>query len=226
MLNFYGLYREVRNLFAAVEGIDMLALTCGNLYFAMKKHTKIFLLPLTVALFLLALTGCTSTETVVSDTLPYEAQQRINTSEEFDVDLTFEPHPDAEAVTASFGGAENTYRLNEPFRGKLEQLFRAKFGEISEDSDNKVKVEITDIDTESETGPLRHRLAMTVNVTTNQNDEQNEREFSFQTTIRPNNVGNEYEVAYRIPPESIEDFLMQYVVGIDSFLDSNFGIEG
>ena len=29
-----------------------------------------------------------------------------------------------------------------------------------------------------------------------------------------------------IPEEDIEEFLMQFVVGVDSFIDSNFEIEG
>jgi uncharacterized lipoprotein YajG len=170
--------------------------------------------------------GCTSTETVVSNTLPYEAQQRINTSEEFDVDLEFKSHPDAETITASFAGAESSYSINRPFAGKLEQLFRSKFGEISEESENKVTVEISDVNTNSETGPLRHRLSMSVDVTVEQDGEENSRIFEFRTTIRPEDEGTQYTVAYRIPPEPIEEFLMQYVVGIDSFLDSNLGIEG
>lgn len=174
----------------------------------------------------LLFSGCTSTETVVSNTLPYEAQQRINTSEEFDVDLEFEPHPDAETITASFGGAESSYPINRPFAGKLEQLFRSKFGEISEDSNNKVMVEIENVSTNSETGPPRHRLSMSVSVTVESNGEENSRSFDFRTTIRPEDEGTEYTVAYRIPPEPIEEFLMQYIVGIDSFLDSNLGIEG
>ena len=174
----------------------------------------------------LLFSGCTSTETVVSNTLPYEAQQRINTSEEFDVDLEFEPHPDAETITASFAGAESSYSINGPFAGKLEQLFRSKFGEISEESSNKVIVEISNVNTNSETGPPRHRLSMSVDVTVEQNGKKNSRSFKFSTTIRPEDEGTQYTVAYRIPPEPIEDFLMQYVVGIDSFLDSNLGIEG
>lgn len=185
---------------------------------------------LTSALFsLLVITlssGCVSTETVVSNTLPYEAQQRINTSEEFDVDLDFKSHPDAETINASFAGAESSYSINRPFAGKLEQLFRAKFGEISEGSENKVEVEITDVNATSDTGPPIHRLSMSVGVTVFHDGEENSRSFDFRTTIRPEDEGTEYTVSYRIPPEPIEDFLMQYIVGIDSFLDSNLGIEG
>jgi len=177
-------------------------------------------------LVFLSLTGCMSTETTVSNTLPYEAQQRINTSEEFDVDLTFKGHPDAETITASFAGAESSYSINRPFRGKLEQLFRAKFGEISDGSENKVIVEINDIVPQSETGPPIHRLSMSVDVTVRHEGEENSRSFSFRTTVRPEDEGTEYTIAYRIPPQPIEDFLMQYIVGIDSFLDSTLGVEG
>ena len=172
-----------------------------------------------------SLSGCTSTNTTISNTLPYEAQQRINTSEEFDVDLTFKGHPDAETVTASFGGAESSYSINGPFKGKIEQLFRAKFGEVSEDSENKVIVEISDINPKSDTGPPIHRLSMSVDATVMHEGEENSRNFSFRTTVRPVDEGTDYTVAYRIPPQPIEDFLMQYVVGIDSFLDSTLGIE-
>jgi hypothetical protein len=193
----------------------------------LKGRNRNLLPTLLAATFLLfSAGGCVSTETVVSNTLPYEAQQRINTSEEFDVDLSFEPHPDAETITASFGGAESSYSINSPFAGKLEQLFRSKFGEISEGSDNKVEVVISDISTKSDTGPTIHKLSMTVDVTVTHDGSQNSREFSFGTTIRPEDESTEYTVAYRIPPKPIEDFLMQYIVGIDSFLDSNLGIEG
>jgi len=163
---------------------------------------------------------------MVSNTLPYEAQQRINTSEEFDVDLEFEPHPDAETINASFAGAESSYSINKPFAGKIEQLFRAKFGEIKEGSQNKVTVSITDINTSSETGPPIHQLSMLVNVTVEHGGETNSRNLEFNTRIRPEDESTEYAVSYRIPPEPIEEFLMQYIVGIDSFIDSNLGIEG
>jgi hypothetical protein len=191
----------------------------------LKRSWLSLLFALLSPFFLFLSSGCVSTETVVSNTLPYEAQQRINTSEEFDVDLDFEPHPDAETITASFAGAESSYSINRPFAGKLEQLFRSKFGEISEESDNKVEVSITDVSTTSETGPPIHRLSMSVETTVIHEGEKNSRSFDFRTTIRPEDESTEYTVSYRIPPEPIEDFLMQYIVGIDSFLDSNLGIE-
>jgi uncharacterized lipoprotein YajG len=177
-----------------------------------------------VVLIFFSLPGCTSTETTISDTLPYEAQQRINTSEEFNVDFTFKGHPDAETITASFGGAKSSYSINGPFKGKLEQLFRAKFGEISEDSENKVKVQVSDINPKSETGPPIHRLSMSVDVTVMHEGKENSRNFSFRTTVRPKDE-TDMTISYRIPPEPIEDYLMQYVVGIDSFLDSTLGIQ-
>lgn len=172
----------------------------------------------------ITLVGCTTSKTTVSNSLPYEVQQRVNTSEEFDVSFNFEPHPKGDKVEASFGSGTSTYSVNTPLQGQFEELIETKFGSITEGSDNAIQVAITDLQpsTDSET----HTLNMTVEVTTVQEGEENSREFSYSTTIRPIDTSTEYTMGKRIPKEDLKQFFLKFVVGADKFIDSNFGVQG
>jgi hypothetical protein len=66
---------------------------------------------------------------------------------------------------------------------------------------------------------------MTVEVTTVQEGEENARDFSYSTTIRPIDTSTEYTMGKRIPKEDLQEFFLKFVVGADKFIDSNFGVQ-
>lgn len=172
----------------------------------------------------LSIVGCTTSQTTVSNTLPYEVQQQINTSDEFETGFQFTPHPAGDEVEARFGTGNSVYTINNPVRGQFEELVRTKFGSIDETAENQIEVEITDIQTE--TDRQVHNLAMTMKVTVANDGDENTREFSYSTTIRPIDTGTEYTMGKRIPAEALEEFFLKFVVGADKFIDSTLGAEG
>lgn len=121
------------------------------------------LLPVLVMGLPLFLFGCMTFQTTVSDTLPYEAQQRVNTSEKFEVDFNFEGHPNGDMVTANFTGRGNAeYPINSPLEGKLSQLVRLKFGDVNEESDNVIEVLVRDIQTENKTSMSSYKQKLSM----------------------------------------------------------------
>jgi hypothetical protein len=182
-------------------------------------------LALVITLLILGtgLIGCTTSKTTVSNSLPYEVQQRVNTSEEFDVSFDFEPHPEGDKVEAAFGSGTSTYSVNTPLRGQFQELVETKFGSITDGSDNSIRVAVTDL--QPSTDSQTHTLNMTVEVTTVQEGEENARDFSYSTTIRPIDTSTEYTMGKRIPKEDLQEFFLKFVVGADKFIDSNFGVQ-
>lgn len=180
------------------------------------------LLPSLVVSLPLLLFGCVTSQTTVSDTLPYEAQQRINTSERFEVEFSFEGHPDGDMITANFTGRGNAeYPINSPLEGKLRQLVRTKFGSVTEESENAVKVSIEDIQTENNTSmsAYKHNLTLKVKAIVEQGMDSKSRTISRSIEMVPSGETGGFK------EDEINDFLMQYVVAIDAFIDSNYGLK-
>jgi len=189
----------------------------------MTRITKSYplLLSLTVGI-LLPLSGCITSQTTVSDTLPYEAQQRINTAEEFNVSFNFEGHPDGDIITASFPGrGDAEYPINGPLEGKLRQLVRTKFGSIDETSSSRIEVSVQDIETEDQTSmsAYKQKLSMEVRAEVNHDGNSESRTFDRSIEMVPSGETGGFK------EEDINGYLMQYVVAVDKFIDSNFDIK-
>lgn len=172
--------------------------------------------------------GCGSTDTLVlSNSLSSDFQLRLNTAEQYEAGFNFNSNPNAEKVTAESqragSNAEVQYSLNEPLEGKLRSLMRAKFGSVSNSSDNQVTFTIESVEANSEDGV--HRVQMTSSIEIQREGETYSRQVSRTLTTPIETVTGNMQPTISISKQDVEEFMLQFVVATDSFIDSNFGVD-
>jgi len=179
-----------------------------------------------------AFSGCTSTNRLnLSDSLSSDTQLRVNSAQQFDVGFQFSPHPEGDKIEASTGGATAVYSVNDPLEGRLTQLMRSKFGSVDQSSENKVTVSIDRLETNTDNEILSnegvHSIEMEVTAEIVRDGE------TFTRTIERNAEANISQVESSgglqsdvdVEEGPLDEFLQQFVVGVDSFINSNFGVE-
>lgn len=181
-----------------------------------------------LAVLLASLTaGCGSTDTLVlSNNLSSDFQLELNTAEQYEAGFKFNSNPDAEKVVAKSGsgtGAKVQYSLNGPLEGKLRSLMRAKFGSVSNSSENQVTFTIESVEASSKDGV--HRVQMTSSVEIEREGETYNRKIARTLTTPIKRVTGEMQPTIKISKEDVEEFMLQFVVATDSFIDSNFGVD-
>jgi len=182
-----------------------------------------------LAVLLTSLTaGCGSTETVVlSNSLSSDFQLKLNTAEQYEAGFNFNSNPDAERVVAKSprvgSSAKVQYSLSEPLEGKLRNLMRAKFGSVTNSSENQVTFTIENVDASSEDGV--HRVEMTSLIEIEREGETYTREVSRALTTEVERVSGNMQPTVTINEQDVEEFMLQFVVATDSFIDSNFGVD-
>lgn len=182
-----------------------------------------------LAVFIASLTaGCGSTDTLVlSNSLSSDFQLRLNTAEQYEAGFNFNSNPDAEKVVAKSprvgSSAKVQYSLNEPLESKLRGLMRAKFGAVSNSSENQVSFTIENVRAISEDEV--HRVEMTASIEIERQGETYSRKVSRALTTPIKTVTGNMQPTITLSEQDIEEFMLQFVVATDSFIDSNFGVD-
>lgn len=185
---------------------------------------------LTVLAVLLAsvTAGCGSTNNLVlSNNLSSDFQLRLNTAEQYEAGFKFNPNPNAEKVVVEdterpVNDAKVQYSLNDPLEGKLRSLMRAKFGAVTNSSGNQVTFTIKNVEASSEDGV--HRLEMTSSIEIEREGETYSRRVS-RTLTTPIEREASGIPTITLSEQDLEEFMLQFVVATDSFIDSNFGVD-
>lgn len=171
--------------------------------------------------------GCGSTDTLVlSNNLSSDFQLKLNTAEQYEVGFSFNPNPDAEVVAESQrvgSTAKIEYSLNDPLRGKLVSLMRAKFGSVTNSSDNQVTFTIESVEASSESDV--HTVQMTSLIEIERGGETYSRRVSRSLTTPIERVSGKMQPTISLSEQDLEEFMLQFAVATDSFIDSNFGVD-
>jgi len=172
--------------------------------------------------------GCGSTETLVlSNSLSSDFQLRLNTAEQYEAGFNFNSTPSAEKVVAKSprmgSSAKVQYSLSRPLEGKLRSLMRAKFGSVTNSSENQVTFTIENVDASSEDGV--HRVQMTSSIEIQREGETYTREVSRTLTTPVETITGDIQNRVTLSEQDVEEFMLQFVVATDSFIDSNFGVD-
>lgn len=184
------------------------------------------------AVAVVVFSGCTSTNRLnLSDSLSSDTQLRVSSAEQFDVDFQFSPNPEGDRIEASTGGATAVYSLNDPLEGKLTQLMRSKFGSIDQSSENKVTVSVDRVEANTDNEVLSnegvHSVEMEITAEIVRDGETFtrtiERDVDVDISQETSSGGLQSDVDVEEGP--LNEFLQQFVVGVDSFINSNFGVE-
>jgi hypothetical protein len=194
----------------------------------MLSMRNLYTIPLLAAVFLF-FSGCGTTSQVgMSNALPSVTQLRLNTAEEFETDFAFSGHPEGDKVKISTSTSATVYDLNGVLEGRLTQLLRSKFGSINPSSDNKISVSVDRIETENDTRAFSsggtHQVSVEVGVEITREGETFTRTISRSAQIDAKQTG-ELVPKTVVDEAQLEEFIMQFVVGTDSFIDSNFGVD-
>lgn len=171
--------------------------------------------------------GCGSTETLVlSNNLSSDFQLRLNTAEQYEAGFNFNSNPNAEVVAESpraGSSAKVQYSLNDPLRGKLVSLMRTKFGSVANSSDNQVTFTIESVEVSSENEV--HKVGMVASIKIEREGETYTRNVSRGLATPIKTVTGEMQPTITLSDQDLEEFMLQFVVATDSFIDSNFGVE-
>jgi S1-C subfamily serine protease len=175
--------------------------------------------------------GCGSTDQIfLSDSLSSDIQLRINTAEEFNTDFNFSPHPEGDRIVVESGASNSkaAYSINEPMKGRLEQLIRTKFGSVNESSENKILVSINRVEANNVVdrplGSGKHVISMEIGVEIQRDGEIYKREIERESEIEIE-VVDKLGRPINLDEDQISEFMNQFVVGVNSFIDSNFGVD-
>lgn len=174
--------------------------------------------------------ACTNTEELrISDNLRSETQMRISSVEDFSTDFQFSPNPEAEQIEISTGPAAGVYSMNEILKGRTTQLMRSKFGSIDQSSENSVSVSIESFEAQTDNEIMGnegvHKVDMTVNIEVVRDDETFNRTIERSAEIAFTQTGEAMSPSVEIDDVDMNEFISQFIVGIDSFIDSNFGVD-
>jgi hypothetical protein len=174
--------------------------------------------------------ACTNTEELrISDNLRSETQMRISSVEDFSTNFQFSSNPSAGQVEISTGPAARVYSMNEILEGRITQLMRSKFGSIDQSSENSVSVSIESFEAQTENEVMGnegvHQVDMTVNVEVVRDGETFNRTIERSAEIGFSQTEEAMAPSVEIDEANMNEFISQFVVGVDSFIDSNFGVD-
>ncbi len=100
---------------------------------------------------------------------------------------------------------------------------RAKFGSVTNSSDNQVTFTIESVEAISENE--MHRVQMTASIEIQREGETYSRQVSRTLTTPIETVTGNMQPTISISEQDVEEFMLQFVVATDSFIDSNFGVD-
>jgi len=181
-----------------------------------------------LALVFLITSGCGSTDRLLlSENLSSEFQLKVNTAEQYETSFNFNPNPNAEKIIAedqrTGSAAKVQYSLNGPLEGRLTSLVRSKFGSVSESSDNKITFSVEDVSARSVDGT--HSIEVTALVEIEREGETYTRRIARSTSTPIKPVTGNVQNQVTLDKETLDEFVMQFVVATDSFIDSNYGVD-
>jgi len=193
----------------------------------MKNLASYAAFPLVFALLLLS--GCGGTSRIgMSNALPSDTQLRLNTAEEYEAGFEFSGHPEGDEVSVETSTASAVYDLNGTLEGRLTQLVRSKFGSTTPSSDNEIKVSVDEIEVENDTKAFSnvgaHQVSVEVGVEIVREGETFTRTIGRSAQIDAEQTGDIIPQTV-VDKRQLNEFIMQFVIGVDSFIDSNFGVE-
>ena len=150
-----------------------------------RKVQPIYLIVSILSIFLFP--SCGTSVLYVSNTIPAEMQQNINTGKSQNVAFEFIGHPEGDLVEVNIGPMWNSaFSLNKPFKGLLTDLLNSKYGYIDINSKNTVKVKITNIEPFLDKGGLGsdgvYTLKMSILVSVNR-DSLDKKVFSYDIGV-------------------------------------------
>lgn len=174
--------------------------------------------------------ACTNTEKLrVSDNLRSETQMRISSVEDFSADFQFSSNPEAERIEISTGPAAGVYSMNEILKGRMTQLMRLKFGSIDQSSENSVSVSIGSFEARTDNEVMGnegvHQVDMAVNIEVVRDGETFNRTIERSAEIAFSQTDEAMSPSVEIDEADMNEFISQFIVGTDSFIDSNFGVD-
>ena len=176
------------------------------------------------------LVGCTATKPMgLSNSLSSETQLQLDAVEEESVNFQFSPNANGERVEISNGAVSKVYSVNSTLEGRIQQLLRAKFQSVSESSDNTVSISIesvnasNDLATLGNTGTHSVEVEMLAEIT--KGGETATRSIKRDATLNFEQVGEGFEASLEIDERKLEEFMSQFVVGVNSFVDANFDVD-
>jgi len=178
-----------------------------------------------LGLSLVILIGCGgSMMLVIPNTLPYELQQITKTAQAKDITFNFRTHPKGDLILINLGPMWNSqYQINEPFRGMLLELLQTKFTNVTENSSNRLSVQIKDLQSIVVKGLQGgHTLKMAVSVEVQKDEDKNSKTLAYSFDARcPYGIPHANEIFRTRIEKNVRDMLLKFVVGIDKYLDSN-----
>jgi hypothetical protein len=164
----------------------------------------------------------------MSNALPSDTQLRLNTAEEYEAGFEFSGHPEGDEVSVETSTASAVYDLNGTLEGRLTQLVRSKFGSTTPSSDNEIKVSVDEIEVENDTKAFSnvgaHQVSVEVGVEIVREGETFTRTIGRSAQIDAEQTGDIIPQT-EVDKRQLNEFIMQFVIGVDSFIDSNFGVE-
>ncbi|MBM3712914.1 MAG: hypothetical protein FJW56_05710 [Actinobacteria bacterium] len=186
----------------------------------MKSSLLSFIIVFSSILFV----SCGTSVLYISNTLPSEMQQNINTGKSKDVAFDFVGHPKGDLLEVNAGPMwDSAFPLNNPFKGLLTELLNSKYGYIDSNSKNKVKIQITNLEPNLDKGGLSdglYTLKMSVRVEVNR-DSLDTKNFTYDIGV-PLAYGFEgANAAFKSNlSKGVKDLLVKFVISIDKYLDS------
>ncbi len=187
--------------------------------------------PLVILIGAVLLTSaCTNTEALrISDNLRSETQMRISSVEDFSTSFQFSPNSAAEQIEISTGPAAGVYSMNEILEGRMTQLMRSKFGSVDQSSENSVSVSIENFEAQTNNEIMGnegvHQVDMEISIEVIRDEETFNRTIERSAEIGFSQTDETMSPSVEIDEDDMNEFISQFVVGTDSFIDSNFGVD-
>ena len=157
----------------------------------------------------------------ISYTLDPDTQQRIKTSEIEGVALEFIPHPNGDRLEYPWTIYGRYYTINDPFNGLLIEWAESKFGEVINESNNKLLIEIIDITANTDISS-NHSISMKVRMEGNLNDVNLSKNINYYASFSAPD-GSFVGQSIR---KNIDLFLIKFIIAIDKYVDSKINIKG
>jgi hypothetical protein len=154
---------------------------------------------------------------------------RISSVEDFSTNFQFSPNSSAERIKISTGPAAGVYSMNEILEGRVTQLMRSKFGSIDQSSENSVSVSIERFEAQTDNEIMGnegvHQVDMTVSIEVERDGETFNRTVERSAEIGFSQTDEAMSPSVEIDEADMNEFISQFIVGTDSFIDSNFGVD-
>lgn len=168
-------------------------------------------------------TGCFPTQLYISDTLPSSMQQLINSAATTDINYTFVPHENGDNVQVEAGPMWSaSYSINEAFSGLMQDLLYSKFSQVTDSSENRLTVSITNINSYTQIA-VAYRLKMAIRVDVERSGQDKfSRRFSYSTSVPIQGGFHNANAAFKKDvANAVKELLLKFVVSTDKYLDAN-----